>query len=86
MPLTFAPLRRLHEQSTTRDHTATLDHDIEVLANDMAALHDLARSFPVGVTLSEDKRIAFDAMYDHVAAQVDRLSYVLATFEGDTLF
>ncbi len=64
---------------------AAIDHDIKILANDMAALHDLARSFPVGVTLPLDKRAAFDALYDHVAAQVDRLSSALATFEGDTL-
>ncbi len=71
--------------SGTASQLATLDHDIEVLANDMAALHDLACSFPVGVPLPADGQAAFDAMYDHVAARVDQLSYALAAYEGNPL-
>ncbi len=72
--------------SDTTSQLARLDHDIEVLANDMAALHDMACSFPIGVPLSGDQQTTFDALYDHVATEVDRLSSALATFEGDTLF
>jgi len=71
--------------SDTSSQLATLDHDIEVLANNMAALHEMARSFPVVVTLPVEKRAVFGAMYDHVAAEIDRLSYALATCEDNAL-
>ncbi len=60
--------------SQTQTNTATLDSEIDSLISNLTALHDMACSFPAGVTLPVDKRMAFDAMYDTVAAQFEHVA------------
>jgi len=58
----------------TQSGIASLDADIAVLGENLAALQDLACSFPVGVTLSDGKRAAFDALFDTVTAQFEHVA------------
>ncbi len=58
-------------------NTAALDHDIEVLATNLATLQDMARSFPVGVTLAADKRAAFDTQFNTVTQQFEHAACLM---------
>jgi len=42
--------------SQTQINSATIDAEIAALGANLATLQNMARSFPVGVPLSEDKR------------------------------
>jgi len=66
-------------------NTANLDSEIAALGANLAALQDMARSFPVGVTIPLDKRAAFDEMSTYVEAQIARISCTMATLEWDAL-
>jgi len=72
--------------SQLQTNSATLDADITNLGTDLAALQDMARSLPVGATVPFDKRSVFTELEDRVNQQFDRLSYVLAMYEGETQF
>ena len=72
--------------SRTSSQLASLETDIDILANNLNALQDMARSLPTGVTVPLDKRVAFDALSDRVEAQFDRLSYALAAVEDGRLY
>ncbi len=58
-----------HETNTT-----TVEADIDALLDNLVALHDMARSFPVGVTLPMDKRVEFDTLFDTVTAQFEHVA------------
>jgi len=60
--------------SHAQTNTATLDQDIDVLLGNLTALHDMARSFPVGVTLPVEKRVEFDTLFDMVTAQFEHVA------------
>ncbi len=57
--------------SHAQTSTVALEHDIDALLDNLTALHEMACSFPVGVTLPVDKRAAFDTLFDTVTAQFE---------------
>jgi hypothetical protein len=72
--------------SGTSSQLASLEQDISVLCNNLTALHDMARSLPVGVTVPIDKRAAFAELDARVNRDFDRLSYALAAVESGALY
>ena len=72
--------------SQTQTDTATLDSEIAVLGANLADLQNFARSLPASVTVPLDQHSVFTELEERVSQQFDRLSYVLAMYEGNTLF
>ncbi len=60
--------------SGTSSQLASCEHDIDALLDNLMALQDMARSFPVGVTLPTDKRAAFDTLFDMVTSQFESVA------------
>jgi len=54
--------------------TATIDNEIDSLINNLTALHDMACSFPAGVTLPVEKHAAFDTLFDIVTTQFEHVA------------
>ncbi len=63
----------LSQTQPTCNQTA-INADIDALAHSLAALHDMARSFPVGITLPVEKRAEFDTLFDTVTAQFEHVA------------
>ncbi len=63
--------------SQTQSNTAILDSEIANLSVSLITLQEMARSFPVGVTLPVEKRAAFDRLFDSVAQQFEQAAYSL---------
>ncbi len=60
--------------SHAQTSTVAIEQDIDALLDNLMALHDMARSFPVGVTLPVDKRAESDILFDTVTAQFERVA------------
>ena len=71
--------------SQLQTNSATIDADIAALGASLAALQDIARSLPDGVTVPLDRRAEFASLEASVNRQFDRLSYEMAAIEGDVL-
>jgi hypothetical protein len=56
---------------------ATIDAEIATLGNNLAALQDMARSLPIGVTVPIDKRAEFCQMVALVDYLFERLAVML---------
>jgi hypothetical protein len=65
--------------SQVQTNTATLDNEIANLGNNLAALQDMARSLPAGVTIPFDRRAEFCQMVALVDYLFERLAAMLET-------
>jgi hypothetical protein len=65
---------------------ANLEAGIVTLSANLAALQDMARGLPAGVTVPLDKRAAFAELDARVNRDFDRLSYALAAVESGGLY
>ncbi len=65
--------------SGTPSQLASFEHDISALLDNLTSLHEMARSFPVGVTLPVDKRTAFDTLFDTVTAPFEHVAHQMVT-------